>query len=60
MNLRIRDDYTGSGQVTLVEDDDLVIWSWAWHIDGEPSLETILLLEAIGRRCGSGWSRERR
>jgi len=41
------DDYGGSGRVTLLYVNDVLIWTWAWHIDGPPSDDMLMLLNAL-------------
>jgi hypothetical protein len=43
-----RDDYGGSGRVTRIYRGDVVVWTWAWHIDGPPSSDCLSLLRALG------------
>lgn len=49
-DLRIEEDRSGSGRITQVFVDGAYVWSWAWHIDGPPSEETMSLLRALGVR----------
>ena len=46
-HIKINNDFGGGGKVTQVIIDDVLVWSWAWHIDGPPAPETIRLLEAL-------------
>jgi hypothetical protein len=46
----VRDDYGGSGRVTQVIVNDTIAWTWAWHIDGRPSVDAAELLHALRGR----------
>jgi hypothetical protein len=46
--VRVEDDRSGSGVVTVVSVDDVNRWSWAWHIDGDPPPGLLSLLDALG------------
>lgn len=49
-SLVVREDFSGSGRVTQVLLGGVLVWTWAWHIDGPPSSDLQSLLDAFPRR----------
>ena len=49
-SLVVREDFSGSGRVTQVLLGGVLVWTWAWHIDGPPSSDLQSLLDALPTR----------